>query len=170
MAGTNKKLAAAVGSYFTDLGGIRGTGRATRNLSHHPALGNLLNAVGAALKSKVFCIGDLAALLDPDIWVHGVTQAPPQPGIAAIAVPATAGGRNMAGEAFWRNVPAAISSQRLGSYQVLKKWLSYRERDTLGRLLRPEEVQHFSETARRIGAILLLTRCASPTSAQPIKS
>ncbi len=31
------------------------------------------------------------------------------------------------GEAFWRNVPAAIWDYRLGGYQVLKKWLSYRE-------------------------------------------
>ena len=169
---------------------------------------------------------ELAALLDPDTPVPGVTRAPLRPEIAAIAVPATAGGRNMAGEdfavtagwghygqgdavmpgqgravqrdfspveraamgdaflspdrvtfdiflngeAFWRNVPAAIWSYRLGGYQVLKKWLSYRERDILGRPLRPEEVQHFSETARRIGAILLLTRSASPTSAQPNES
>ena len=74
------------------------------------------------------------------------------------------------GDAFWCNVPAAIWSYRLGGYQVLKKWLSYRESDIIGRPLRPEEVQHFSETARRIGAILLLTRSASPTSAQPIES
>ena len=29
--------------------------------------------------------------------------------------------------AFWRNVPAAVWNYRLGGYQVLKKWLSYRE-------------------------------------------
>ena len=73
-------------------------------------------------------------------------------------------------EAFWRNVPAAVWNYRLGGYQVLKKWLSYRERDILGRPLGPEEVQYFSETARRIGSILLLTRAVSPTSAQPIES
>ena len=49
------------------------------------------------------------------------------------------------GKAFWRNVPAAIWNYRLGGYQVLKKWLSYRERDILGRPLGPEEVQYFSE-------------------------
>ena len=43
---------------------------------------------------------------------------------------------------------------KLGGYQVLKKWLSYRERGVLGRALKPEEVQHFTDTARRIGAIL----------------
>ena len=59
--------------------------------------------------------------------------------------------------AFWRNVPAAVWNYRLGGYQVLKKWLSYRERPVLKRPLRPEEVQHFTDTARRIAAILLLT-------------
>ena len=42
----------------------------------------------------------------------------------------------------------------LGGYQVLKKWLSYRESKVLGRSLLPEEVQHFTDTARRIAAIL----------------
>ena len=35
--------------------------------------------------------------------------------------------------AYWRNVPAVVWSYKLGGYQVLKKWLSYRERDVLGR-------------------------------------
>ena len=55
--------------------------------------------------------------------------------------------------AFWRNVPAQVWTYKLGGYQVLKKWLSYRERDVSGRPLRHEEVQHFTNTARRIGAI-----------------
>ena len=57
--------------------------------------------------------------------------------------------------AFWRSVPSAVWNYKLGGYQVLKKWLSYRERSILDRPLLPEEVQHFSETARRIGAILM---------------
>ena len=56
--------------------------------------------------------------------------------------------------AFWRNVPAAVWRYKLGGYQVLKKWLSYRERSILERPLRPEEVQHFTDTARRTRAIL----------------
>ena len=55
--------------------------------------------------------------------------------------------------AFWRNVPAAVWGYRLGGYQILKKWLSYRERTILGRPLHPAEVQHFTDTARRIAAI-----------------
>ena len=59
------------------------------------------------------------------------------------------------GEAFWRNVPSNVWDYRLGGYQVLKKWLSYRESAVLGRRLLPEEVQHFADTARRIGALLI---------------
>ena len=61
------------------------------------------------------------------------------------------------GEAFWRNVPSAVWDYKLGGYQVLKKWLSYREEGVLGRRLRTQEVQHFTDTARRIGALLLAT-------------
>ena len=58
--------------------------------------------------------------------------------------------------ALWCNVPAAVWNYKLGGYQVLKKWLSYRESKILGRPLLTEEVQHFTDTARRIAAILLL--------------
>ena len=46
--------------------------------------------------------------------------------------------------AFWRNVPVNVWNYKLGGYQVLKKWLSYRERAILGRALLPEEVEYFS--------------------------
>ncbi len=60
-------------------------------------------------------------------------------------------------DAYWRNVPDAVWNYKLGGYQVLKKWLSYRESKVLGRSLKPDEVQHFTNTVRRIAAILLLT-------------
>ena len=59
-------------------------------------------------------------------------------------------------KAFWRNVPAGVWDYKLGGYQVLKKWLSYRERKVLGRALKSEEVFYFSEVARRIAGILML--------------
>ena len=156
---------------------------------------------------------ELAALLDPETPVPGVTTGQLRPEIASIAVPATTHGHNMFGDdfgltagwghfgagqavmpgqgraveraytgsersalgtalhtlgettydshmndnAYWRNVPAAVWNYRLGGYQVLKKWLSYRERKVLGRELNVEEVGYFSEVARRIGAILSVT-------------
>ena len=62
------------------------------------------------------------------------------------------------GRAFWRNVPAAVWTYKLGGYQVLKKWLSYREHAILNRPLTPEEAHHFTNTARRITALLLAVR------------
>ena len=153
---------------------------------------------------------ELAALLDSETPVTGVTTGALRPEMAATAVPSTTDGGNMAGDdfsvtaswghfgqgeavmpghgraverpytaeeraalgesahtlgdttfdihlndcAYWRNIPSAVWHYKLGGYQVLKKWLSYRERGVLGRALRPEEVQHFTDTARRIAAIL----------------
>ena len=155
----------------------------------------------------------LAQLLDSDTPVPGVTEGALRPDAAAIAVPSTTDGHNMAGDdfaltagwghfgsgdavmpgqgrivqraytpeeraalagatpilgettydiylnnrAYWRNVPAGVWTYKLGGYQVLKKWLSYRERTILRRPLKPDEVQHFAETARRSAGILLLT-------------
>ena len=66
--------------------------------------------------------------------------------------------------AFWRIVPAAIWRYKLGGYQVLKKWLSYRERTILGRPLSPEEVQHFTDTARQIARVLALISVSDPVT------
>ena len=52
------------------------------------------------------------------------------------------------GDAFWRNVPSAVWDYRLGGYQVLKKWLSYREHKVLSRRLSAEEVRHFTHRHR----------------------
>ncbi len=57
--------------------------------------------------------------------------------------------------AYWCNVPTTVWNYKLGGYQVLKKWLSYRERNVLGRALSPEEVQYFAEMVRRIETIIL---------------
>jgi hypothetical protein len=35
----------------------------------------------------------------------------------------------------WRNVPEKVWDYTIGGYQVIKKWLSYREHDLLGRAL-----------------------------------
>jgi len=60
-------------------------------------------------------------------------------------------------DAMWTNVPANVWAYTLGGYQVIKKWLSYREKQILGRALKPEEVAYVSEMIRRIAAILLLS-------------
>ena len=166
----------------------------------------------------------IAALLELETPVPGVTQMPLRPEIAVLSIPATTDGGNMTdahfavtagwgrrgsgnavmpgrgravervytqterstlsdalpalgettfdvylnGTAFWRNIPAAVWDYRLGGYQVLKKWLSYREKTILGRNLQPAEVQYFTDTARRIGALLMMSPSVRSLSANKI--
>jgi len=57
---------------------------------------------------------------------------------------------------YWMNIPERVWLYTVGGYQVLKKWLSYREAALLGRPLKPEEAGYFRDVARRIAAMLLL--------------
>jgi hypothetical protein len=60
------------------------------------------------------------------------------------------------GASLWSAVPINVWNYTLGGYQVLKKWLSYREQPLLGRPLREDEARYFAQVVRRITAILLL--------------
>ena len=60
------------------------------------------------------------------------------------------------GNAYWRGVPLKVWEYTIGGYQVMKKWLSYREVELLGRSLTLDEVREVTNMARRIAAILLL--------------
>ncbi len=71
--------------------------------------------------------------------------------------------------AFWRNVPARVWDYTLGGYQVIKKWLSYREKALLGRGLKIEEVKEVTDMARRIAGLLLL-RPALDANYQAVKA
>lgn len=57
---------------------------------------------------------------------------------------------------YWRNIPANVWRYTVGGYQVLKKWLSYREDGVLGRPLTRDEAREVTATSRRIAALLLL--------------
>lgn len=59
-------------------------------------------------------------------------------------------------ETFWSNVPEAVWEYTIGGYQVLKKWLSYRERQVLGRDITKDEAREFTQIVRRIAVLLLL--------------
>nr|MBW4093697.1 DNA methyltransferase [Pseudomonadota bacterium] len=153
----------------------------------------------------------VAALLDPETPVPGVTAGTILPALAAIAVPTKQGGGAMAPEdcaltagwghagkggavmpgrgrmvtrpyapdeaataaeaavlgprthdvflnaaAYWRNVPEQVWDFTIGGYQVLKKFLSYRERPLLGRPLAAGEVRYVREIARRLAALRLM--------------
>ena len=55
-----------------------------------------------------------------------------------------------------RNIPARVWDYTIGGYQVIRKWLSYREHKLLGRPLTTEEAREVMNIARRIASILLL--------------
>jgi hypothetical protein len=154
----------------------------------------------------------IAALLDPETPVKGVTAGKPPAALAVMGVPTRVGGGNFTDEdyavtarwgiagkggvtmpakgrvekrpfsaeelaafgdavvtlgdatcdiylndnAYWRNVPLPVWEYTLGGYQVLKKWLSYREQSLLGRPLTVDEVTYVRDVIRRIAALLLL--------------
>jgi hypothetical protein len=53
-------------------------------------------------------------------------------------------------------VPEKVWDYTIGGYQVIKKWLSYRENSLLGRALTHDEAREVTHMARRIAALLLL--------------
>ncbi len=57
---------------------------------------------------------------------------------------------------YWKNVPTKVWYYTIGGYQIIKKWLSYREYEFLGRALAVEEAREVMSMVRRIAAILLL--------------
>ena len=283
MAETNKKLTVAVETYFADLGRTFASGGATGERSSYGLLHGLLSAVGATLKPKVFCVGELAyqGAGHPDFGLYSTNQVQrgkpregqmPERGVVEVksvdddAWLTAAGdqvsrywgryrlvlvtnmrdfvlmGEDAAGRpakletfrvadsaddflgklerprafagsvgaglgeylaraferpyspdervdmgyakqclgestfsiwlnarAYWSNVPADVWHYRLVGYQVLKNWLSYRERTVLGRALLDHEVQHFTNIARRITEILSLTRAEPSRPRQPVR-
>jgi hypothetical protein len=54
-------------------------------------------------------------------------------------------------------VPESVWEYSIGSYQVIKKWLSYREEPLLGRPLTKDEAREVTAMVRRLTAILLMT-------------
>ena len=58
--------------------------------------------------------------------------------------------------ACWSNVPRAAWDYTIGGYQVLKKWLSYRDQEVVRRVLTKNEARTFSQIVARLVVLLLL--------------
>ena len=58
---------------------------------------------------------------------------------------------------YWRCVPTGVWDFFIGGYQVLKKWLSYREETILNRSLTKDEAREVTAIVRRTAGIVLLT-------------
>ena len=76
MPRTNTKLTTAVENYLNDLQRIRASGGATGERSSYGPLATLLNAIGATLKPKMFCVGELAdqGAGHPDFGLYAAKQ------------------------------------------------------------------------------------------------
>ena len=76
MPANSAKLNSIVEEYLSDLRRLRASGGATGELSTYPALSNLLNAVGATLRPKVFCVVELAnqGAGHPDMGLYAAGQ------------------------------------------------------------------------------------------------
>ncbi len=72
----NSKFTSVVEAYFTELRLIRASGGATNERSLYVPLANLLNAVGGALRPKVFCVQELAdqGAGHPDFGLYSTRQ------------------------------------------------------------------------------------------------
>ena len=91
-----------------------------------------LTELEAAAKASKENLNDLLERLGPpiDVWMNDV--------------------------AYWRSVPRAVWEFSIGGYQVLKKWLSYREQEVLGRPLTLAEAREATAIVRRLAGIVLL--------------
>ena len=76
MTKTTTRLTTVVETYLADLQRIRASGGATGERSSYGPLANLLNAIGATLKPKVFCVGELAdqGAGHPDFGLYAAKQ------------------------------------------------------------------------------------------------
>ena len=163
------------------------------------------------LQSSATLGARIAALLDPDTAIPGVTAGTIDPALMTVAVPSKRGGGAMTdadrmltagwghagkggavmpgrgrivardyasneaatqaqaallgpatldvylnADGYWRNIPEAVWNFTIGGYQVMKKWLSYREQPLLGRALAPGEVRYVRDMARRLAALRLM--------------
>ena len=94
-------------------------------------------------------------------WGHGGKGGVTMPGKGRVVMQDAVANQRMVdvylnGLAYWKNIPEPVWEFTLGGYQVMKKWLSYRERTLLGRDLTMDEARYFTEMARRIAAIVSL--------------
>ena len=93
----NLKLTRVAETYFAKLARARDAGGATKELSAHNPLVELLDAIGATLSPKVFCVGELAdhGAGHPDIGLYERKQArsghpaerPPERGVVEVKAP-----------------------------------------------------------------------------------
>jgi hypothetical protein len=124
-------LTSPLEKYLTSLRETRSTGAGVPETFYYSALQGLLKDVGKTLKPRT-----------PQDVIHRLGERTYDVYLYDFAL--------------WRSIPERVWGFTIGGYQVLKKWLSYREHDILGRSLTSEETREVTSIARRIAGILLL--------------
>ena len=121
MSGTTTKLTAPVEEFFADLRRVRASGAATPERSLYGPLGDLLKAIGATLKPKVFCVQELAdqGAGHPDFGLYAARQvqkgAPregqaPERGVVEVKSPA---------DDAWLTAAGSQASRYWGRYRLV---------------------------------------------------
>ena len=121
MSGTITKLIAAAEEYFADLRRVRASGAATPERSLYGPLGDLLTAVGATLRPKVFCVQELAdqGAGHPDFGLYAAKQVQkgtprdgqtPERGVVEVKSPA---------EDAWITAESGQASRYWGRYRLV---------------------------------------------------
>ena len=108
---------------------------------------------GGALKAEEFAL--------TAGWGSGGNGKPVMPGVGRVehntaGLPAPSLDVYLNATAYWHNVPQPVWDFTIGGYQVMKKWLSYREQRVLGRALTMAEIIEVTAMARRLTALVLL--------------
>jgi hypothetical protein len=114
------------------------------------ALGPIVRVGGGALDPAA---GDLAITAG---WGHAGQGGVTMPGKGKVVEGPDGYDVYLNDRAYWARVPARVWNYTIGGYQVIKKWLSYRERALLGRDLTVDEAKYVSKMVRRIAALVAL--------------
>lgn len=106
-----------------------GVGRVTERAEYSAAELAEIDRAAVALGETA---DDLVARLGPpvDVWLNDV--------------------------AYWSAVPKNVWESIIGGYLVFKKWLSYRERDVLGRAITTAEAREATAIIRRLAALIVM--------------
>ena len=129
-----------------------------------PVPGVTCGAVHGDLKAVAACVRTDGKPINADAgdldltagWGHAGKEGVTMPGRGKVETVGDALDIYLNSLTCWRNVPRPVWEYTIGGYQVIKKWLSYREKPLLGRGLTVAEVRYVTETARRIAALLAL--------------
>ena len=119
----------------------------TSEVSH---IATLCRTDGAQINPQA---GDLALEAG---WGHGGQGSIVMPGQGKIVAHGESLDVYLNEMVYWQNIPEKVWEYTIGGYQVIKKWLSYREKKILGRDMTVDEAREVAGMAKRIANLIML--------------